>query len=95
MSEPGEPGGGGGLGPVKVGSEVPGSQGSVCTGPASPSACLSGVLVLNNSFERLSQARKMRTGRPLVQTPPLSHCTVGELEAERGATCHPGILGLS
>lgn len=56
----------------------------MCTGPASLSACLSGVLVLNNSFERLSQVRIVRTGRLLVQTHPLSQCTDGELEARGG-----------
>lgn len=72
----------------------------MCTGPASPGAHLSGVLGLNNSSERLSQLRGMRTGRLLVQTHPLSHCTDGELEA-RGGKRHvqgqkvtPGILGL-
>lgn len=64
-----------------VGSEVPRSE---CTDPASPSACLSGVLGLRNPSERLSWLRVMRTGRRLVQAHPLGHCTDGEMEARAG-----------
>lgn len=82
VSEPGGPAGGGGLGLAKW---VLRSHESGCSGTAVPRAGLPlGVLVLSSSSERCSQLQRLRTGRPLVQPHPLSHCTEGQLEARGG-----------